>query len=96
MAAWIVFANAMKVDDKILGPNLSNPGPTASSPPRHANNSTQNTDKDEYTIEEVSKHVTGEDLWLIIDNKVYNMTKYLKYHPGKDILYRKNKRMIVL
>lgn len=41
------------------------------------------------TIEEVKKHITENDCWIIIDNKVYDVTKYLVKHPcGKDIILR--------
>lgn len=30
-----------------------------------------------YTLEEVSKHKTGRDCWVVIHNKVYDVTKFL-------------------
>jgi cytochrome b involved in lipid metabolism len=35
-----------------------------------------------FSIEEVSKHNKEEDLWVIINNKIYDLTKFAKVHPG--------------
>ena len=35
-----------------------------------------------YTKEEVSKHSTKGDCWLIIKDMVYNVTEFLSIHPG--------------
>jgi len=35
-----------------------------------------------FTIEEVSNHNKEGDLWLIIHNKVYDVTKFSQEHPG--------------
>lgn len=32
--------------------------------------------------EDVYSHNTGDSLWLIIENKVYDVTKFVKKHPG--------------
>lgn len=32
--------------------------------------------------EEVSTHNTRDDLWIILEGKVYDITKYLDEHPG--------------
>jgi cytochrome b involved in lipid metabolism len=33
------------------------------------------------TMEEVRRHNTAEDLWLIYDGFVYDMTQYIHHHP---------------
>jgi cytochrome-b5 reductase len=35
-----------------------------------------------YTLDEVQKHSKADDLWIILHNKVYDITKYLEDHPG--------------
>ncbi|KAL4934225.1 uncharacterized protein BDV17DRAFT_285949 [Aspergillus undulatus] len=35
-----------------------------------------------YTLEQVKAHCTPDDLWIILHNKVYDVTKYLEDHPG--------------
>lgn len=34
------------------------------------------------TLQEVEKHNTEEDCWIIVKNKVYDCTEYLELHPG--------------
>lgn len=34
------------------------------------------------TKEEVKQHRTKDDAWTIINNKVYNITPYINFHPG--------------
>ena len=34
------------------------------------------------TMEEVSKHNKKEDAWVVIDSCVYDVTKFINYHPG--------------
>ncbi|XP_074580054.1 cytochrome b5-like [Curcuma longa] len=37
-----------------------------------------------YTLAEVSTHNSSKDCWLVICGKVYDVTKFLKEHPGGD------------
>lgn len=36
----------------------------------------------EYTEEEVLKHSSPGDLWVVIDSKIYDLTKFANLHPG--------------
>lgn len=35
-----------------------------------------------YTLDDVKKHNTKDDAWMIFNGKVYNITPYLPFHPG--------------
>lgn len=41
------------------------------------------------TLEEVAEHSTDEDGWTILRGKVYNLSPYMKYHPGGQAILRK-------
>lgn len=36
----------------------------------------------EHTLEEVSKHCTRTSCWMVIHDKVYDVTDFLDEHPG--------------
>ncbi|KAL2635526.1 hypothetical protein R1flu_007005 [Riccia fluitans] len=42
-----------------------------------------------YTLQDVSKHNTPEDCWLVIWGKVYDVTSWVKVHPGGSLIYVK-------
>ncbi len=44
----------------------------------------------EWTREEVSLHNKADDCWTIVHGRVYNVTKYLDFHPGGSKFLMKN------
>jgi cytochrome b involved in lipid metabolism len=40
------------------------------------------------TFEEVQKHNTKKDCWLVVEDFVYDVSKFIPYHPGGSILAR--------
>ncbi|XP_019629801.1 PREDICTED: cytochrome b5-like isoform X1 [Branchiostoma belcheri] len=39
-------------------------------------------DLKQFSQEEVDKHTTGTSAWIVIHDKVYDVTKFLEEHPG--------------
>jgi len=37
-----------------------------------------------FTMDEVKKHRSRGDAWIIINNKIYDITQYIPFHPGGD------------
>lgn len=35
-----------------------------------------------FTLEEIAKHNSEEDVWIIVNDRVYDCTEYLELHPG--------------
>ncbi len=97
IGAWVVFANAMKVDkekDKVISYKEKEKDTEKEIEKVKEEEKEKEIEKEKekekekdayFTMEEIGKHKTPDDLWLIIDNKVYNLSKFFKYHPGGGI-----------
>ena len=38
--------------------------------------------QESFSLADVQKHTTKSDCWIIVSNKVYDVTKYINSHPG--------------
>lgn len=66
-----------------FGKLLDIAGDAASAAPAPAAAEKKDTSgKKTFTMEEVRKHNTEEDCWIIVNNRVYDATEYLELHPG--------------
>ena len=48
---------------------------------------------DKFTMAEVEKHASDDDTWIVIDGKVYDVTKFMDSHPGGPELITDNAGM---
>lgn len=37
-------------------------------------------------MEEIARHNTPKDAWIVVDGKVYDVTKYVDEHPGGEAI----------
>ena len=42
-----------------------------------------------YSLEEVAKHASADDCWVIVEGKVYDITKFIPRHPGGSLIFVK-------
>lgn len=45
-------------------------------------NLVENPDTVGYTWDEIAQHATDDDLWTVYEGRIYDVTDYLKVHPG--------------
>ena len=66
-------------------------GDRASSSSAGASSSAQRPDPNTpYTAAQVATHDSEDDLWVVIDGKVYDLTEYVHEHPGGSEAIAKN------
>ena len=41
-------------------------------------------------FEEIEKHSSATDLWVVIQDKVYDLTSYVNEHPGGPLILQKH------
>ncbi|XP_074645768.1 cytochrome b5-like [Tubulanus polymorphus] len=42
----------------------------------------QDSELPQYTVREVGKHCSMDSCWIIVHDKVYNVTEFVSKHPG--------------
>jgi cytochrome b involved in lipid metabolism len=47
-----------------------------------------------FTVAQVGEHNNSSDVWVIIHNKVYDLTAFLDDHPGKNRLKQAARRFL--
>lgn len=48
----------------------------------HKDKDRRSGDEKTFTLDEVAKHMSDDDCWIILDEKVYDVTSVLSWHPG--------------
>ncbi|MCX7955516.1 MAG: cytochrome b5 domain-containing protein [Patescibacteria group bacterium] len=79
--AGIIFYQS-KNDQKITQKSASNKQESTISP------AISSEESKKISVEEVKKHSKKEDCYMIIENKVYDLTSYIDSHPGGLIIAR--------
>lgn len=68
-------------DQSVPNPSDSPSGNGNPSTDPSANATSPSNDK-QYSLSEVAKHKTQNNCWIVISGNVYDVTKYLDFHPG--------------
>ena len=64
-------------------PSVTTPEVTPTQPTK-----TEDIMEKSFTVEEVATHKNGLSCWLILDNKVYDVTTFIGKHPGGEAILR--------
>ncbi|KAF9476377.1 fumarate reductase [Pholiota conissans] len=66
----------------LVGQLSLTPSPAAAAPPAPASAPVGKAASGEYTLAEVAKHNKKDDVWVVIDGQVLDVTSFLPDHPG--------------
>ncbi len=69
--------NPTSAPKETLNPGTKTPTPTAPTPSAKS-----------YTAAEVATHSNASSCWLILDGRVFDVTKFIPNHPGGDAILR--------
>jgi len=61
-------------------------GNTPSDNSSNSPDSSQDSGKKSYSMDTITQHNSKESCWLLINNKVYDMTPFVTGHPGGDTI----------
>ena len=65
---------------------LRNRSPASSSKPPAFKATTSSSQKSYYTVDDVSKHDRENDCWVIVHDRVYDVTTFVPKHPGGNMI----------
>jgi flavocytochrome c len=78
----IEWANGTTTSTSSAGEKTSATSPTPSADAKAQGPKKFEIPEKEYTLEEVAKHNTKEDLWVVVKGVVMDLTNWLEEHPG--------------
>lgn len=79
--SYVAVGGFLQKQQKESAAEMTTTSPTATSTPS-TGSSTNTSATKTYTSSEVSAHSTTNDCWLIINDNVYDVSKFLAEHPG--------------
>lgn len=75
------FIFLIVISTAFLSGCLNQKNETAKQPADNFQDINQEISKD-YDLSEIAKHNSKDDCWLLIENKVYNVSDFISSHPG--------------
>jgi cytochrome b involved in lipid metabolism len=42
----------------------------------------------QWTMEEVNQHNNKDDCWLVMNNRIYDVSPFIPVHPGGDSIFK--------